>query len=92
MLLGTLAHNLLVWSKRWITRHGPPELAQRLQHYGMKRLVRDLYTISGMLSFDRKGRLCAITLFSASSLAKLIHASLHKMLALSHIAVTLDQT
>jgi hypothetical protein len=91
MLLGTLAHNLLIWSRRWLCRHSPPELAHRLQHYGMKRMVRDLYSISGMLSFDRKGRLCAITLFSSSSLAQLIHAPLHKFLALSHIAVSLDE-
>lgn len=91
MLLGTLAHNLLIWARRWLCRNAP-HVAQRLQHYGMKRMVRDLLRISGMLSFDGKGRLCAISLQASSSLAQLIQASLHHLLALSHIAVTLAQT
>jgi hypothetical protein len=92
MLLGTLAHNLLVWSRRWLCRWSDPPLAQRLQHYGMKRMVRDLYHISGMLSFDRLGRLRAIALTSSSLLAKLIRAPLGKLLVPSHIAVILDET
>jgi hypothetical protein len=92
MLLGTLAHNLLVWSRRWLARRCDPVLASRLQHYGMKRLVRDLYHISGKLSFDRQGRLHVIALQPSSSLAKLMLVPLQKLLALSRIAVILDQT
>ncbi len=91
MLLGTLAHNLLTWSRRWLCR-ACPAVAGRLRHYGMKRMVRDLYHISGILSFDRNGRLRAITLQSSSSLAKLMLVPLQKLLTLSHIAVNLDQT
>ena len=92
MLLGTLAHNVLVWSRRWLCRRSDPKLAGRLRHYGMRRMVRDLYSISGFLSFDRKGRLHVIALASSSSLAKLMLVPLQKLLALSHIAVILDQT
>src|SRR5437762_2257938 len=92
MLLGTLAHNLLVWSRRWLCRRSDPTLASRLQHYGRKRMVRDLYHISGMLSFDRLGRLRAIALTSSSLLAQLIHVPLGKLLVPSHIALILDQT
>lgn len=46
MLLGTLAHNLLVWSKRWLTRHCPPELTSRFLHYGINRIFRDFYSIT----------------------------------------------
>lgn len=91
MLLGTLAHNVLIWSRRWLCRTSP-QLAGRLQHYGIKRMLRDLYHISGMLSFDGKGRLRVITLTSSSTLAQLICLSLHKLLALSRIAVILDKT
>ena len=41
MLLGTLAHNLVIWSRRWLAQ-GSPESARRLQHYGIKRIIRDL--------------------------------------------------
>lgn len=92
MLLGTLAHNLLVWSRRWLCRHASPPVAHRLQQYGMKRLVRDLYAMSGKLSFDRQGRLRVIALFSCSSLAQLILVPLQTSLALSRIAVILDKT
>jgi len=92
MLLGTLAHNLLIWSRRWLCRHSSPQLASRLRQYGIKRMIRDLYHISGILSFDRKGRLCTITLQSSSSLAQLMRVPLHHLLATSHIAVILDKT
>lgn len=91
MLLGTLAHNLLMWARRWLAQ-GSPEHASRLQHYGMKRLVRDLGHISGFLSFDGQGRLFCIALFSASSLAKLMLLPLRQLLAPSSIAVILDKT
>ncbi len=91
MLLGTLAHNLLVWSRRWLSRTGLQQ-ASRLQHYGIKRMIRDLYQISGTLSFDKQGRLRVIALQPASCLAKLLQAPLHRLLTLSHIAVILDQT
>jgi hypothetical protein len=91
MLLGTLAHNLLIWARRWLCRTSP-QVAGRLRHYGIKRMLRDLYHISGVLSFDRHGRLRVITLQSSSSLAHLILVPLQKLLALSRIAVILDKT
>jgi hypothetical protein len=91
MLLGTLAHNLLIWSRRWRSRSSPQQ-ASRLRQYGIKRMVRDLYQISGTLSFDRRGRLHVISLQPTSSLAKLMLVPLQKLLALSHIAVNLGQT
>jgi len=91
MLLGTLAHNLLIWSRRWLCQTSP-EQASRLQQYGIKRMVRDLYHISGMLSFDQRGRLHVIALQSASSLAKLMLVPLHQLLAPSLIVVILDKT
>jgi hypothetical protein len=45
MLLGTLAHNLVIWSRRWLAQVSP-QAAQRLQHYGIKRTIRDLSPIS----------------------------------------------
>jgi hypothetical protein len=58
----------------------------------MKRMVRDLTHISGVLFFDRHGQLCRIALSLSSCLAKLIHAALHHLLLSSHIAVILAQT
>jgi hypothetical protein len=91
MLLGALAHNLLIWSRRWLCQSSP-ERASRLQQYGMKRMIRDLYQISGILSFDQRGRLRIIALQSVSSLAKLMLVPQHQLLAPSSIAVILDKT
>lgn len=91
MLLGTLAHNLLIWSRRWLAQSSP-EQAARLQQYGIKRLVRDLGCISGILTFDRQGRLCRLTLSSASSLSKLMLVPLRQLLAPSSIDGILDKT
>ena len=91
MLLGTLAHNLLIWSRRWLAASSP-EAAQRLQPYGIKRLLRDLYHISGVLYFNEQGRLYAVGLNSASSLTKLMLLPLRQLLAPSSIDVILDKT
>jgi hypothetical protein len=91
MLLGTLAHNLVIWSRRWLAQSSP-EVAGRLQHYGIKRIIRDLYQIRGILHFDAQGRLCAITLCSATSLAKLVLVPLRHVLAPSSIDINLDKT
>ncbi len=91
MLLGTLAHNLLIWLRRWLAQTSP-EHAARLQQYGIKRLVRDLTCISGILTFDAHGRLLSVALFSASSLTKLMLLPLRLLLAPSSLDVILDKT
>lgn len=91
MLLGTMAHNLVIWSRRWLAQSSP-EVAGRLQRYGIKRIIRDLYSIHGTLHFDAHGRLETIVLNSASSLAKLLLLPLRHLLAPSSIDVILDKT
>jgi hypothetical protein len=91
MLLGTLAHNLLIWARRWLAQASPAQ-ASRLQQYGIKRMTRDLAHISGELSFDVHGRLHSIALSSTSSLTKLMLVPLRQLLAPFSIAVILDKT
>ena len=91
MLLGTLAHNLLIWSRRWLAQSSP-EQASRLQQYGIKRLIRDLAHIRGLLVFDAQGRLQRIALSGASSLTRLLLVPLRQLLAPFSIVVTLDET
>ena len=91
MLLGTLAHNLLTFARRWLAQ-ASPEAARQLQHYGIKRMIRDLSQINGVLSFDAHGRLHAIALTSDNPLTKLMLLPLRHVLAPSSIDVTLDET
>src|SRR6266705_5660681 len=85
MLLGSLAHNVVVWARRWLA-------VPKLQHYGMLRMVRDVFHISGFLVFDALGHVVQIILNQAACLARSLVDSLRKLLAPLCIAVNLDKT
>lgn len=46
ILLAQLAYNLIVWVRTELAKHKP-----ELQHYGMLRLIRDAFSITGRLHF-----------------------------------------
>src|SRR5205814_5335080 len=52
MLLNMLAHNVLIWARGWLAPHLP-----KLQRYGLLRLVRDVWHISGFVERDGHGHL-----------------------------------
>ena len=79
-VLGTLAHTLLMWVRRWLAQSSPQH-ACRLQQYGIKRMVRDVAYISGSLTYDKHRRLQRIALSSASSLTKRMLVPLRHLLA-----------
>jgi len=77
-LLGSLAHNLVIWARSWLA-----QTCETLQQYGIVRLVRDLFHVSGFLRFNRHGRLKKVALNQAAPLAKLIAEPLRQLLARS---------
>jgi hypothetical protein len=42
--LGTLAYNVIVWARGWLVPHEP-----KVPRYGLKRMVRDVFHITGVL-------------------------------------------
>jgi hypothetical protein len=90
MLLGTLAHNVVIWTRTWLTQLALP--ATRLRRYGIVRLVRDVFHISGFLVIDACGQIVQVVLNQAAPLASALVGSLQLMLAPAHVAVTLGQT
>src|SRR4029453_7533956 len=50
-LLARLAHHLLVWSKRWLSRE--PNTRWRLEGYGLVRLLQEVYTVPGVTRWRR---------------------------------------
>ncbi len=50
-LLARLAHHLLVWSKRWLSRE--PTTRWRLEGYGLVRLLQEVYTVPGVTRWRR---------------------------------------
>lgn len=87
MLLNMLAHNVLVWARRWLA-----PLLPQIQRYGLLRLVRDVWHISGFVEQDGHGHLTRIVLNQLAPLAQRLGAALHRLLAPTHVVVNLGQT
>jgi hypothetical protein len=85
MLLGSLAHNVIVWTRHWLA-------SPRLQHYGMLRMVRDVFHLSGFLLLTAGGQLTEVVLNQAAPLASTLVDPLGRLLADVHVAVNLGQT
>ena len=85
MLLGSLAHNVIVWARRWLA-------SPSLQHYGTLRMVRDVFHISGFLLTDAFGQVAQLVLNQAAPLASALVQPLRELLACAHVAVNLGQT
>jgi hypothetical protein len=85
LLPGSLVHNVVVWARRWLA-------VPQLQQYGPLRMVRDVFPISGFLSWDAAGHLVQVVLNQDAALARCLVNSLRKRLALLHMVVILGQT
>ncbi|MBC8162122.1 MAG: transposase [Roseiflexaceae bacterium] len=86
-LLGSLAHNVIVWARGWLVGQQP-----KLAQYGMLRMVRDVFHIQGRIELDAKGHVVGIILNQAAPLVRGIGAALQVLLAPAHIAVNLGET
>lgn len=87
MLLGSLAHNILVWSRRWLTSDAP-----RFAKYGALRIVRDLFHINGLLEFGEAGKLLRITLNQAAPHVREMASALTKLLEGQEIEIKVGGT
>ena len=65
MLLGSLAHNVLIWMRSWLSASAP-----RLASFGLLRLVRDVLHVSGFAEFTTTGTIIHIVLNGNSVLAR----------------------
>ncbi len=85
MLLGSLAHNVIVWARHWLAN-------TPLHHYGTVRMVRDVFHISGFLLTDACGQVVQVVLNQAAPLASALVDPLRKLLLCAQVAVNLGQT
>ena len=85
VFLGTLAHNVVVWAQRWLGTSTSP-----LQPYGMMRMVRDVFQISGFLILDASGRIRQVTLNQDAPLAPVLLTPFRVLLAPAQVSVHLD--
>ena len=85
VLPGSLAHNVVVWARRWLS-------CPQIHHYGILRLVRDVFHVSGLLRFDASGSVVEIVLNQQACLARSFIRPLQTLLAPLHIVVNLGET
>jgi DDE family transposase len=85
VLLGSLAHNVVVWARRWLS-------SQKIQHYGILRMVRDVFHISGLLRFDASGSVVEIVLNQEACLARSFIRPLQALLTPLRVVVNLGET
>ena len=85
VLLGSLAHNVVVWARRWLS-------CPQIQHYGILRMVRDVFHVSGLLRFDAFGSVVEIVLNQEAYLARSFIRPLQALLAPLHVVVNLGET
>jgi len=84
-LLGSLAHNVVVWARHWLA-------VPQVQQCGILRMVRDVFHVSGFLCFDACGSVVAIVLNQDARLARSLVQSLRALLTPLHIVVNLGET
>lgn len=87
MMLGTLAHNLVLWAKRWLIAGVP-----KLRKYGVKRMVRDVMAVSGFLEMDESGAIKRVVMNKAAPLARQCAKCLHNLLKREQVRVSLGET
>jgi hypothetical protein len=85
--LGALAHNVLVWAKRWLHDQLPG-----LARYGVKRLVRDVFGVSGQVELDAQGHVTHIILNQANRLSHWLLPALQALASSADVAITLGAT
>jgi hypothetical protein len=84
--LEALAHNTLVWVRRWLSAYCP-----RIKSWGMLRLVRDLCHMTGLILFDQEDYIRQIVLNQADPVARESSFGLASILAREQIAVILGE-
>jgi hypothetical protein len=87
MLLNMLAHNVLIWARSWLAA-----LLPQIERYGLLRLVRDVWHISGFVERDEHGHLTRIVLNQLAPLAQGLGAALQRLLAPTQVVVNWGQT
>jgi len=85
--LGRLAHNLVIWARRWLMPEAPT-----VRSLGVKRLVRDVFAINGVVERDETGRIQRIVLNQAHCYARRFLGALQALVGAEHVAVTLGET
>lgn len=84
ILLSSLAHNVLVWMRGWLSHVSP-----KLTGFGLLRLVRDVLSVCGFVELTGAGVITRIVLNGNSGLARGCVRVFRRLLHPQHIGVRL---
>lgn len=84
--LEALAHNVIMWARAWFT----PQW-HKVAHWGILRLVRDVFHINGIIQFDQRARIKQIVLNQRDPLAQQVSECLAAILAKEQVNVILGE-
>lgn len=84
--LNALAHNIVIWARDWLA----PAYA-KLQDFGILRMVRDVFQVSGLVVCQSEDHLSQIILNELDPLANGLCSGLRALLAPLHVAVNLGE-
>jgi hypothetical protein len=86
VLLSALAHNVVVWSRGWLSE------ATKVRRYGVLRMVRDVFHVCGFVEVGAKGAIKRIVLSEAAVWARRCANPLRALLKREHVRVSLGET
>jgi hypothetical protein len=86
VLLSSLAHNVVVWSREWLS--GVPKIKQ----HGVLRMVRDVFQVCGFVEVGAKNAIRRIVLNGAAAWARRCANPLRALLEQQHVRVSLGET
>jgi hypothetical protein len=90
VLLGALAHNVLVWSRQLMKTE--PTEGQAAEPYGMYRMVRDILTMNGLIWLNVSGQITQIVLNQLDPFARNWLKAFDKLLSDTQVGISLGQT
>ena len=82
MLLSSLAHNVLVWMRCWLSVTAP-----KLSKLGLQRLVRDVLGVSGFVELGKVDTIIRVVLNRSAVLACSCVKAYHALLRPQRISV-----
>jgi hypothetical protein len=86
IMLAQLAYNITTWVRSELAKHKP-----EMKHFGMLRMIRDAFSITGKLQFDENGNLVLIVLNKAHALAKIFYETWRSAFARDDLSLILGE-
>lgn len=86
VLLSALAHNVVVWSRGWLSE------VSKIKRHGVLRMVRDVFHVCGFVEIGAKDAIKRIVLSQAAAWARRCANPLRALLKQEHVRVSLGET